>query len=515
MTDERHAPDEGMARRAMRQRNAIIGGVLFVLIVLMVNYLSFRHYVRWDWTEDSLFTLSQRSEEVLRRLEGPVEIYIFLSEGEESYDALDELAARYRTESSLITIHRVDPDREPSEYQALAQRFELTTYTSPEGGPAMSDVAAVVTAGERRWKIGRDDLLSPDFDSLHDPDGPKIDVTTEQALTGAIVEVTSGTATRICVSTGHGEFRLEGGGARSLRSLRDDLERQNIDLEPLEFLGATAVPLSCDAVFVIAPQRAFSRPESDSLEAYLEAGGSLLLSLEPEFGRRRSGVEPTGLEGLASELGITIDASLLLELDPARVLANDPMGIVEVVDFGEHPLLAPIRAAEGVIALSSARSVRVSEGSAATTLFSSSRASHAVMNVSAWLDDPQPDPAPGDIRGPVSIGAAASLHGGGGGEAEEDDGDVGGGRLVVIGDADWLVGDLLMEPRLSNIDLLGSITGWLTKREALIAIAPRQVSGRAVMMTEESLGDVAFRVIGLMPGAFLLMGFAVWWSRRA
>ena len=62
-----------------------------IVIVLLVNYLTFRHYDRLDWTSQGMFTLSDKSKKVLAGLKDDLELYLFLSRGEESFQATDEL----------------------------------------------------------------------------------------------------------------------------------------------------------------------------------------------------------------------------------------------------------------------------------------------------------------------------------------------------------------------------------------------------------------------------------------
>ena len=88
------------------------------------------------------------------------------------------------------------------------------------------------------------------------------------------------------------------------------------------------------------------------------------------------------------------------------------------------------------------------------------------------------------------------------------------GRLLVIGDSDWLEPPLLMDAAFANIDLLMAWTGWLTERDTLIAIPPRRSNLQAVVMSEADVSGVRWRVFGMLPAAVLLLGFAVWWSRR-
>ena len=89
------------------------------------------------------------------------------------------------------------------------------------------------------------------------------------------------------------------------------------------------------------------------------------------------------------------------------------------------------------------------------------------------------------------------------------------GRLMVVGDSDWMSPELLDNPQLSNIDLLSSTAGWLTQREALINIAPRKTNARAVIMSDADLQNLLFRVVVMLPLAAFIAGFGVWWSRRS
>src|SRR5690606_21766245 len=102
---------------APRARGLAVVNVLLVLgLAFQVNYLSYRHYERWDWTESSLYTLSDRSEAVLRELDRPVTIWVLLSESEPGFAELRNLLARYLAESDHITVEYVDPDRDPTAY---------------------------------------------------------------------------------------------------------------------------------------------------------------------------------------------------------------------------------------------------------------------------------------------------------------------------------------------------------------------------------------------------------------
>ena len=83
-------------------------------------------------------------------------------------------------------------------------------------------------------------------------------------------------------------------------------------------------------------------------------------------------------------------------------------------------------------------------------------------------------PGEGDLKGPLTLAAAVDTKP----EKKEGEKKSHGGRVVVVGDSNWLGPTLLRQPELANVDLLASITGYLCEREALVAIAPRKVEGQ-------------------------------------
>jgi ABC-type uncharacterized transport system involved in gliding motility auxiliary subunit len=504
--------EEGESRRARGNLHVWFSLVLVAFIGLELNYLSHRHYARWDWTEQAMYTLSDRTETELAALDEDVELYLFLSEAEPNYPEVQELLERYQAQTPRLTVRFIDPDREPSEFQVLAQRFGVSAGMT-ESGQTMADVAAVAVAGESRWTITRDDMIGLDFGSFGDEDeGPKIDVKAEQAITGALVQVTSGEVTKICAATGHGEWSKDGTGDRSLFSLSDELRRDNIEIEPVETLGAAEIPQipeDCDALFVVGPIRAYGPEEAEAIDDYLSNGGAALFALDPVLDRDR--IQGTGLERVLRRWGAEVDPSLVFELDPQRLLppANPP-GPYLVAEWGEHRTMEALSRMGGAGVFSMSRSVRPVDGTAAVTLLSTSPAGWAAMSTLPPPDDFEP--RPGDLEGPVSLAVAFERPAP---QGERPPGaPAHGGRVVVVGDADWLQSMPLGDPRFVNLDLALAITGWLTERETLISITPKQIDAEPMMITEDDLGDLAVRLLGLMPGAMLLLGFAMWWSRR-
>lgn len=498
------------SRRTAEQRVQILVGLILAVVLLALgNYLAYRHYRRFDWTEGRSFTLSDRSRQVLRRLDRDVTVYVLVSREDQIYQDLDELLRSYGALTTRLRVHRVDPNTQQGEYRLLQSRFGISAMET-EGGEQVSDVDLVVEAGERHWNVRRDDLVQADVSSLGSDQGPVLDVQTERAITGAIVQVLSGRSARACVASGHGEYVSAGAGDRSLAALEEDLRLDNVELETFEIRGHDAIPATCDAVLVVGPQRAFRPEEAAALGAYVDGGGHLLIAVDPTLDARGN-VEATGLETMLRAKGIVLGRDLVLETDRSHLLGGDPTELFLVDGFVPHPLSAPLAAVGAGIAMHSARSVTAVEGGPAQAVARTTQDAYAETDVAALALGQMLAPSEGDLRGPVGLVAAYPAV-----RAEDPAaGEAPKGLLVVVGDADWLRGELLAQSTVANRDFAEAIVGFLTERPALVSIAPRRARAHALLMPSDGPRSIFIRVVVLLPLAFALLGFSVWWSRRS
>jgi hypothetical protein len=432
-----------------------------------------------------------------------------MAQGEQSYDSTDELLNRYIAASQHIKVHHVDPDRQASEFKLLAQRFGIAASVI-ETGQALADVAAVVAMGNKNWHVSRDDLVSVDMGvpGEQETEQDAVSIKAEQALTGAIVQVTSGRPTKLCTTKGHGEWVLDEGAERSLASLKTGLRHDNLEWQAFESFGQKSVPQGCDAVFVIGPLHAFSESEAHVLIEYVRGGGNLLLALDPVI--EHDEVSATGFEAPLRDLGIRLDRALVLELDKERLLTPNAAEFA-VTEFGDHETTRPLQHA-GRVFMVLARSVSpAGNDPSVEILMRTSGKGFAETAVADVKGDTEPQRGPGDIEGPVSVAVAAHITPGGDSATANKKP---GGRLVVVGDSDFLQGPLLESAELQNFYLASAWTGWLTERQALIQIPPKKVKTGSIVFSQDDLWALLFRVAVLVPGAAFVLGFAVWLNRR-
>jgi ABC-type uncharacterized transport system involved in gliding motility auxiliary subunit len=209
-----------------------------------------------------------------------------------------------------------------------------------------------------------------------------------------------------------------------------------------------------------------------------------------------------------------------------------------VVGWGDHPITSSFTSTGLPLLAAEARSVRAASEGSATPLLRTSERSYAETDLRALRSGSELVAGDGDLTGPVSIAVAAqaevlagAAEGGAAQSADEgsdevgadegedegggeDDGASSGGRVVVVGDATMFASEYLQEPTVVNRDFVSAAVGWLTEREALLAIEARTIESRPVSMSEADVDNLFLRVVVLIPLAFVFLGFAVWWNRR-
>ena len=56
-----------------------LGVVLIAVLLAMVNWLGYRHYVRGDWTKAGIYSLSDKTLNIVKDLKDEVKITVFMT----------------------------------------------------------------------------------------------------------------------------------------------------------------------------------------------------------------------------------------------------------------------------------------------------------------------------------------------------------------------------------------------------------------------------------------------------
>jgi ABC-type uncharacterized transport system involved in gliding motility auxiliary subunit len=478
--------------------------VLGLILLVLVNYFSSLLYHRGDWTTGGFRELSGKTVAVLESLDQDVDVVVFISQASRVHADLKEILTRYAAETRRLDVEFVDPDIEPARYKMLTKKYNVRSGMVDEF-TEMSEQVVVVRSGENTKFVDVEQMTEIDYseDFMYSGEAEIKGFKAEEALTGAILEVTQGETLTICFAEGHGEWSATSWEEEGIGGAVEFLKRDNYEITSFDLREKKTVPEECAVTVVAGPARPLPADDADKLDTYLAKGGNLLLLLEPVIDGED--ILPTGLEGLLEKVGIGSTNALAVETDSKRLLVGQGVGIFVSPDYGEHPIVAPVDKFLSIWSL--ARPLTLIEGSRASpaALVRTSESSWGEKHIAESDSDEGVQKGAEDFEGPLILGAASSLPGAEPGK---------GGRLVVYGDVHLLAGGLVDDPTWVNRELFTGAVAWLTEREALISIPPKKVESYEATFTTRDIVVMLVWVLVTIPGLVLIAGVYVWIRRR-
>jgi ABC-type uncharacterized transport system involved in gliding motility auxiliary subunit len=487
----------------VRQRRGEIAlytlGIIGVLIALA--YISVRYPFRFDLTEAGLYSLSEQTVTMLKRLEKPVHIVFFHDPlMRETVELYELIAAQTR----FVTVEFYDPMLKPARARMLGVQFAGTAVMESEG---------------RQMQVHGG---------------------SETDIANGILRVSQGVRQLVCFVDGHGEpdpfsmeahDHLEGTAGHShglganyvlherhgMAKARHGLETLNYAVEKVSLVQGTDVLSGCAVLVVAGPKVALLPTEVALVRSYLTAGRNAFFMLEPFV--------TTGLEPVLREYGVVLDNTIVI--DEASHFWAD-VSSPAVTSYNRHQVTRdlPLTFYPGVRSLSPT-SERV-PGATVTPIVNSSKSSYGEITPDrAEYDKDRDQPGPLTLMAVVNRRPVTS-----GGEAvaipfqQQDDsaavrtGNTDGisvplasrSRIAVVGDADFATNSFFHI--LGNGNLFLNTVHYLAAQENLIGIEPRSYDLPRVNLTNRQMKGTFFLSVVLLPALLAVMGAAVWWKQR-
>ncbi len=494
------------------QISALVGLAAAAFIAVVVNVVGARHYWRWDWTRDKLYTLSLATRATLHDLPETVEVWVLLGTNDPLMLSVKQLLVSYTAETPKLEVHYVDPDKDAILLLDVRRRFKIEA-TRAEDGRVVTDASVVVARGDRHWFLGPADLVE-----VSEADDSRAKPKEEQAFTGAIRNVLSGDRTRLCFTQGNDEMSLGDPGPQGIGVLKDLLEKDNYEARGVDPNDASELePFKGCAVAVLAgPRTPFAREAALRLKAYLLAGGNLLAAISPVGAPTETGLAPAGLDDALAPFGIALDDDVVIERDAAKMVP-DQLGAFIATAHAHAVTQSLVKSTEGThdpprVLLMRPRSMhRAATGASAADLLTTSASAFGVTNVTGAAKWPfeGPEKTGHDISGPLVVAMAS--------ERPKTDPHVAhGSRAVVLGTAsvlqpiNWSEG---ISDRGAAFVVENAIS-WIASRPAVLDVPEKPKVASALHITDESRAEIWRYVLLYMPASAALLGLAVGLRRR-
>lgn len=459
--------------------------LLAAAITLMINYLSFRHYHREDWSSSQRYALSSKTTSLLDSLKTPVDITVFFQPGNVLYEDIHNLLREYQFHGATLNIQWVDPDRDIAQTEELAIKYQVTE----------PNVVVFDYAGRSKY-VRADEIAVIDGSSGIE----RIKAFRgEQAFSSAIQAVVQEAVPVVCFLTGHGERDISSFDRRTgFSGAAQLIERDNSEVRPLLLSTEKQIPSDCAALIIAGASQSMSSPEADIISSWLRRSGRLMVLADAG--------QTSGLEPLLREWGVLLRNDTVL--DPERTLTGRE---VFAAAYTVHPITARLGTSAAIFHLP--RSVEPDTTLSNIAADRPQVTSLVLSSKSGWSET-QPEQMPAkydketdDRPGPVSLAVAVEK----GGTAGPLDMQIPPSRIVVFGDSGFVSNSGLTG---GDTSLFMSALNWLIDREELMAIPPKETNDTRLKLIRSQTRTLFWSTVGAIPAAAALLGGLLWFRRR-
>jgi len=458
--------------------NYVVSVILVIALVSGLNFMGRRHVKRFDLTAVGQYTLAPQTTQVLDKLDRQLQIKAFFPGG--TYPRLEELLTEYRARSRRVSYEFIDPDKQPDQ----AKQYGVTvygTFSNPFTGTQLKYGTLILLYGDRQEKIEK-----------------RSEEVREEDLTNAIIKIQRPEAKKVYFVQGHGEKDPADTERQGYSVAKKALEDQNFKVETVNLAREGKAPPDAKVLIFAGPTTEPFSQELDFVQDFLNAGGSVLLLLDPP--------PAASMESFLKQWGITADNDVVLDVSGAGRLMGAGPQIPLVLQYEQHRITDRFR---NMTFFPYVRSVQPAKESAAgvtvETLFKS--------NPNSWGETDLRNPEASydsktDLAGPLPLAVAATK------EVKPAAGEQKAvrARLVVIGDSDFAANPYFGVQGNGNLFL--NTVSWLGEEEDLISIRPKSPEDRRVILSRSQQNTVRLVVLFVIPGAVLLVGIVVWARRR-
>jgi gliding motility-associatede transport system auxiliary component len=509
-------------RRLSIASNVVLQLVAAVLLLVILNYFSFRHYLRWDLTRNQQFTLSDQTVSYLKSLRGKTDIVAAFPRGSLEEREIRALLDEYRRSAkSHVAIDYVDLAREPSRKLEAEKQFNVVLNqngivvskdpTSKAKATETGSPPAPVRPRRTRF-LSQDQLFS--YDERSKP--PRLaEFRGEDLVTSALISVNQKASPTVYFLTSNiGDLpkaMAADGKPRTARNVLEDIGiKQDVRIIDLSLIGQAEIPADAGALISLRAGLNFTEREISLVRDYWEQkkGAGLMFLIDPD-------AELSRLDAFLTENGVKPRADRVLKV---VTTARGPRKEFQI-EAAFNPN-SPITAKFGGRTLSlgdQSKSLKLEE--------EPNRLRAANLEVTPLIlargdywgetkyfeDEPKRDAA--DVGDPELVVLAASAE-----KGAQRDQRLGAysSRMVVVGNAGLIDPDRQtggVNP--TAYDFVSSSLNWVLNREELIGISAKRMEAYHIAIGPTATAKILWLCLGLLPGAVLMFALFMWSVRRA
>jgi ABC-type uncharacterized transport system involved in gliding motility auxiliary subunit len=485
-------PSFSTGRRWFIGFHVLLAVIAMLAILVMVNYLSLRHYTRLNFSDNGQGQLTPTTLQVLKSLTNDVRVIIYYSPEEPLYPYVRAMLKEYEALSPHIKLESVNYATEPAKATEIIAQFRL--------GQSSKDLV-IFAANDKAEFVSQGQLSEMDMSALLKGTGNEVKRKAflgELHFTSKLLAVSSAKPYQAYYLTGHGEHDPEKDSEHGYKKFIELLVGSYVHVKGLDLQRdpQAPVPADCDLLVIAGPQHEPSTAEVDRIDRYLSTGGRLLLLMNI---RTRP-----GWERLMAKWGVAMGTDVVF--DEPNMQESD---VLMIENMGAHP----ITQGKDRVYMFFPRSVgRIAGGPAqsdsaqVTELLSTGPEGEARTDFRKGVIRPYLNPK--DRQGVISLAVAVEKGG-----LKNVALPRGATRMVVVGDSSMLANRFMIAP--GNEEFARQSVNWLLDRSFLLsAIGPRSFTEYRLAVTKSQMTVLQWIMLGAMPGGVFVFGLLVWLRRQ-
>lgn len=251
-----------------------------------------------DTTQNKIYSLSQESKDKIGNMDKDINITLI---NFSNYTSIVNFVERYVELNNHIKMEKVD---DLSARADLMQKYSLDA----------TDSLIIVKSGETEKTLTENDLYTYDYSTYEEID------TTEEAITNAIINVTTEEKPKVYFMTNH-----IGYDTQYFSTIMGAMENEANEVETLDILANNGIPEDCDCLVISTLKEDITEQEKDKIIAYIKNGGEMLLMCGPNI----MDAKLSNFQKVLDEYGITMDNGVVFEGNTANMMSGYPDFIIE------------------------------------------------------------------------------------------------------------------------------------------------------------------------------------------
>lgn len=477
--------------------NVLVQVGLILFLAILVNYLGFEHYRRWDFSRDKKYELSDKTKRFLDTIKGKVRVTVFFAPNNSIGGDVQSLLTEYQYAAhGKIDVENIDPERNLARAKEVLDKYKVVSDES----------LLILDYAGRNKTVKASEMAEMDQGNPMFGEQPKVAAFKgEQAITSAMIDLVEGRKNTLGYLTGHQEPAI--GEKSPISILKTFIENENVKFQEVNLFNVPAIPAEIKTILIAGPEYDFSDREMKLLRDFWGRQGRILLLLDPAAKTPR-------LHAFLNELGVKVNDDRLMAMVRTGIEEVALLQDVQARFLPDNPVTKRLADARAIF-----------PGGASSITLQSERVSGANIKLEPLVQAEKGYWAEADYRSGdqtkfqadaakgmnAVLTIAASVEKGGSGDERVQ---VNSSRLIVVTNA-LFIQDSALRQGQQALDFVSASVNWLMNREELIGIAPKIPKTLTFSLDEASLQNLRWLILVLMPLIPAVIGFAVWWRRRA